>query len=732
MRPIESPLVRNACVLLLATAAAIAGVACGETDRLAEVRALQEAGDLYGSLEPLRELIEDRPDDPEVQFRYGAALATLGHVTQAEFALEKAMEDPKWKVAAGSRLAYGALQTMNYDRAVDVANRVLESEPDNVPMLLVRAEARARARKELELALADAERALELEPDRLDAQKPRILALLAMDRIDDVEVAIEDLGKQLSESETSEELAAWHCATRAVFTEEKATFEKDPKAAKRAEELWKDCLTRFPSHPDVVNNAVEFYDRGDREHSIDVLRAALAKEPTADSYRSPLAARLRDAGKPEEGEAVLREEAEAEEPHRAVMGGFELAEHFQALGDYAKGLEAADRAMKTARELGGMGPELAFEYADALLLAGELDRAEQLAREMTVPAHRALVLARVAQDRGDYQRANQHFEEAFRVWPDNGNARFLAAVAAEASGDFDRAIEQYRYAIRITPGDIEARTRLAQLYAAERDLQFALEMLAGPDVPRDSEADLLVLELRVRLKEPRAVDAAIARLRDAKAAPIARALVQIAQQAGGDHARSALAAVRKSAAAHPREADWQEVLGRALEATGAPREEVRAAYARALERDAQNAGALLGLARLASDPNEALALFDRAAASDRTDAEAEIGAARALAAAGRASDAEARLVAALPKHPLAREIPNQIVELRVGRGDFSDETLALARRAVRLGGGADAWERLSRIHAGRGDTAKAAETSAQARTLREGRKKPVSAEKRQE
>jgi len=160
---------------------------------------------------------------------------------------------------------------------------------------------------------------------------------------------------------------------------------------------------------------------------------------------------------------------------------------------------------------------------------------------------------------------------------------------------------------------------------------------------------------------------------------------------------------------------------------------VRAAYARAVELDAKNAGALLGLGRiaLAHDASEALALFDRAGAASTDDtevAEAALGAARALVKASRGPDAEARLGAALPEHPLVGALAGELADLRIARSEFSDETLALARRAVRFGGGASAWERLARVHEGRGDAAKAAEARTSAHEKMPERKTAASAE----
>ena len=755
-------------MIALALTGLLACSACHRRDRLAEARTLQETGDLYGSLEPLRELIAENPNDPEVHYLYGGALSALGHVSQGEFSLEKAMEDPKWRVRAGVQLALGALKTADYPRAIEMAGRVLESEPDHIAALLIRSEARARNHKDLELALADADRALTLDPDRIDALKPRILALLALDRIKEAEASIADLGVRLDAADASHQLAGWHCAIEAVFTEEKAIYEEDKGAAEHAQELWKGCVERFPSDPDVVEHAVEYYDeQGEGDRSIEVLRAALAKDPVADVYRPKLAERLRAAGEPADAEAVLREAADAPEPVRAVIAGLELAEHFQALGDYAKSLEAADRAMQRSGELAGpVPPQVLFEYADALLLADELDRAEAVAKEMTVDAHRELVLARVEQERGHYRRAARHYDEAFRLWPDNGDARFTAAVAAEANGDFARAIEQYRYAIRIQASDSEARARLARLHLAEGKPGLALEMLDGPAPVPDSDADLLGLRLRVQqgeitgkglkamldkrgAKKPEQLARALASvaqglaarrdsagalrllreqkrvsLRDPDSAPALRVFVAIARDSGS--ASAAVPLAREAVAAHPEAATSHELLGRALEASGAPADAVRAEYARALELDAKNTGALLGLGRLAlaSDPNQALELFDRAAAATTDDAEggeAALGGARALVAAGRAQDAEARLAAALPKHPLVGALAGELADLRAKRGESSDETLALARRATRFGGGPEAWERLARVHEQRGDKDKAAEARSNAREKPEGK-----------
>ena len=56
-------------------------------------------------------------------------------------------------------------------------------------------------------------------------------------------------------------------------------------------------------------------------------------------------------------------------------------------------------------------------------------RVEHAAGAEHVPAHRALIEARIALARGDLDKAIERFEEGIRLWPDNPDARYLAAHA---------------------------------------------------------------------------------------------------------------------------------------------------------------------------------------------------------------------------------------------------------------------------------------------------------------
>jgi tetratricopeptide (TPR) repeat protein len=744
---------RPAAAALLALALA----ACTPSDPVAAVRAQQRAGDFAGSLPPLRELLEERPDDAEVHFLYGRALAATGQPSLAEWPLRKAMEDPDWLVGAGLQLAMGAYRTNNYPEAVDVAGRVLEADPDNVSALQIRANAFAHGRLEPEKALEDVDRILELDPDSVEALEPRIVALLELDRIEEATEAIEDLGARIEETELGPDVEAWHCATTALFADESGESEL-------AAERWADCLERYPSHPRVVGNSVEFYEaQGEVERSVEVLRRAFAEAPTSRGYRSALVERLRVLEKQEEAEELLRKDTESEDPYAATLAWIDLAAHHQAVGNPEATAEASCRAAELAREL--EHPHLAqllLACADALLLTGELDRALAVADDMTARAHGELVRARVAQERGQHAEALAHFEEASRLWPDNAFARYYAARAAEAVGDFDRAVEAYRYAIRIDPETTDARVRVARLHAAEGKPADALILLRTnvQRAPLDLDGELLSLRLWARVGENARVRRALAAIGDAapdllgrsaanaaegvraRSGPAAavrmlrstdgidfanpahadalRALVRFSSEAG--RAQDAEPELRAALRAQPDIAVVHEIRGLWLVRSGASEAEVRSAYERALELDPDNARAMagLGLALLGADPERALMLLERASEADPGDAEAGRAAAAALRALGRPREAEVRLEGVLLDNPYDAATATALVEFRLERDAATEEpTLEFAQRAVRFGGGADALDLLSRVYRERDDEERATRAAARARALRE-------------
>jgi tetratricopeptide (TPR) repeat protein len=735
--------------------------ACEPADPLVELRQRQAAGDFAGTLEPLRALVDARPDSAEVYYLYGRALAATGQPSLAEWSLRRAMEDSEWLVPSGLQLASGALETGNFNSAIEVATRVLDAAPDNVQILLMRANAYAHSRLHPEEALADVDRILALDPDATDALEPRIMALIELDRIDEAEKALEELGARIEKTQLGPETRGWHCATKALFV-----AEGDDKELARKQ--WDDCVARFPDHPNVIENAVQFHDeQGELERSIELLLAALERSPDARGYRMGAAERLRLVGRREEALALLEKGTAAEIPQLAAVAWTDLAAFHAADGNTAAEAEAARRALELARSLGRPHPELLLVYADAVLRAGDLEEALEVVDEIELPAYREAVLGRVAQARGRPAEAIRHYEEVFRLWPDNAFARYYAALAYEALGDFERAVDAYRYSIRIGPGLTDSRVRVGRLLAAEGRPREAVVLLneRRREQPPSLEGELLSLRLAARSGDAAEVQASLGRFRKGmpdllglaaahaaqglrgRAGPAAalralrgvegvdlldpnhadalRAVVVHSKAAG--QLDAARADVRAALAEHPEASAFHEIEGLLLELEGrATPGEIRAAYDRALAIDPENAHALERRAHLAlsTDPDGALADFDRAARSKASDATLRAasmrGAAEALVALGRKQEAEARLRALLVDYPYDAQAAARLAEIGLERGP-SDQTLELARRAVRFGGGADAFAVLARVHQQRGETEQALEAENRARELREGR-----------
>ncbi len=179
---------RSAAALLLF-------VACASSveDRLAQVRALQDAGQFSESIEPLRELLAKNPDQAEANYLLGVALVQTGQLSLAVWPLEKASADPSQAMTAGLLLASTFLGVQAHEDAVRVATKVLDQDPDRVAALKVRAQALLGANQR-EKALEDTTRLRELAPDDYPALLMHATILSELDgRMDEAEKAHEEL-----------------------------------------------------------------------------------------------------------------------------------------------------------------------------------------------------------------------------------------------------------------------------------------------------------------------------------------------------------------------------------------------------------------------------------------------------------------------------------------------------------------------------------------------------------
>ncbi len=743
--------------IVFALQLSIAG--CGPSDPLDAIKQAQAEGRMEQTIEPLRELIDERPGDAEVLFIYGRTLSATGRAGLGEWSLREAMRDPDWMMSAGMQLALDSARAANYVSAISVATEMLEADPDSIPVLTIRASSYAHSRMHHEEALADANRVLELDPDNLEIMEPKILALIGLERIDEVGATMEEMGRKVDSNELGRGVTAWHCATTAIFAEESGDIPL-------AESRWVNCLEGNPSDPEMVLKAVRFYDgQGRFDRSEEIFRVALEAKPDNRTVRVNLASRLRESERAEEAETMLRAATESEKISLAAAAWMDLAKHFQAVERYPDAAVAVGEAFALAESTGPPDASMLLEYADALSIAGRYDEALALADRMTHGPHEEMIRARVAQEQGHFKVALEHFGRAFQLWPDNPFARYYGALAAESVGNFDLALEQYKYSVRIAPGATDARTRAAKIHRAELRPGLAIQILRikAHENALEPEGEILSYELWAVTNRSREIEASLAKIRSAAPTYIGEALASVAKgirsKAGSAAAVASLnragridpedlnyaEAIRalveyghesgalddlpeliaKAQAAHPDAATLREIAARDLELGGGSDDDVRAAFNDVLEIDPDNARALSGLGRLATkagDHEEALASYSRAASMSESETAASVDAARALLALGRASEAVERLVAVVEFAPIHAVASGLLADQRLADGNSDEKTLDYAMRAVRFGRTADDLDRLAKVFTARGDSEQAGATTERANNLREAQK----------
>jgi tetratricopeptide (TPR) repeat protein len=722
----------------LVLGATLVALACGgdPENRLAEIRSQQQADQFAATLEPLRELLQASPDDPELNHLYGAALLATQQPDLAIWSLRKAAGDPERAVEDGLLLTIALLQGGSADDAVEQVLRVLELAPDRIEVRNLLLKARLQA-KQHEEALEDAAYLLALDPGDPEALMARAVALLSLNRPDEAGPAIAEFGAAVKDLPGDANWQPRLCAATATFAKEKG----DPGAA---EALWNECLEQSPAEALLVFGAIEFFaERPGEDRSLGILRRAHEADPTHLPFVEALAGRLGAIGQTEEAEKLLR--AATRNEGNEIQGWLALARYHEQRDEAPQARDAMAQAL---RLVGGEAPAtVVAAYVDLLIRAGDYDEAEALVAHFESPVMRHLLSGRLLLERGQPAQALEALEEGMRLWPDNSVARWLAGTAAEQLGDYDRAVEEYGEAVRNDHGNREAVRSLLRLLEAQGLDAQALRILGRyeSENPRDPEMlvetirfahragarnllDSAIQKLRAIPGQRGVVAAELAAVRAADAGPAAG--IEAIRSAGLDLSRpvnarlldllvgylvadgrpqEALELTRAALAEHPEEAAFRELRGRALRGAGDPGA-ARGALQRALELEPERATALAELAALTAEQGDreaALALYDRAALADPEQAAYPWAAIQLLATGDDAAELERRLEALLARHGTHAAAANLLARRLLARDP--ERALELAHRSVRFGGGPDALETLGRAELQRGDAPSAVE-----------------------
>lgn len=722
----------------LLAAFALAVLACGGESREArvdEIRSQQGAGQHAATLEPLRELLEAEPDDPELNHLYGGALLATGQPELAIWSLRKAAEDPERAVEDGMLLALALLKGGTAEDAVEQVLHVLELAPDRIDAQQLLLQARLEAKQHEEI-LDDAARMLVQNPKDPQALLARAVALLALDRPDEAEPAMAELAeavKDLPEGNWDPRM----CVATATFAQEKG----DPDSAA---ERWKNCLEAHPGVDMVVFGAIKFFsERPGEDRSVAILRRAIEADPDHLRFVEALAPRLAAIGEEKEAEELFHAAARSE--RNKIQAWLALANYHEARDEVVKARDAL------AQGLSLMGEAPATQvapYADLLIRAGDYDEAEALIDRFESPVMQHLLRGRLLLARGKPAEALAELEEGTRLWPDNSVARWLTGQAAEQLGDYDRALQEYGEAVRADRDDRDAVVSLLRLLEAQGvdgEMLGVLgryqgdlpapdpEMLAWTirvahrlgaknvldhaihDLGRmPAQRPLLVAEVAAIRASDEGRAAAIAQIRASKldlrrpaSGPVLAQLVGYLLAEG--RSAEALAEVERGLASDPERALFHELRGRALRVAG-DAAGARQALERALEIEPERATALAELAAMEADAGDrkaALDLYDRAARADPQEPAPAWAAIQLVRSDGDDAELERRLEALLAQHGTHVGAATLLALRSIERDP--DRALALARRAVRFDGGAEAFEALGRVQLARGDAPQAVE-----------------------
>ncbi len=709
-------------ILALMTGACVLACAPKPEARLAEIRASHEEGRFAETLESISELFARYPDDPAVMRVYAVTMLELDNAGLAIWPLRRLVEQGVADIEDQLLLARALRLGGARREAFAALAEVLAAEPDRRQALAMQSEL-ALELDEFEILLANAERLIQLAPRRWPmAFLWRARGLAGLERYAEAYAALED-GSEVYGAPRGAAAALKPRLCRAgVEIAEKAGNPMDVEAR------WDGCLRGFPNDPELVARGVDFFDaRGERARATGVLERAVEAAPQYLPFRTHLADRLAAERRFEEALGVLMQATELERISEQA---------WIAVADFHRERDDFEAAM-TAMEHALVGREATHEfvlaqYAEDCIQAGQLEKAERMIANLRRPEYVALLRGRIHLARGENEQALDALHEGLRFYQGNAAARYLAGRAAERLGDVDLAIREYRDAIRAGPSDSDAVFALARFYEAEGNiggmhhvLQLRLRRDSGDAAAMAELARLRTLygedaaaaraaieELAALPGQGTAAAVATARLEDRFSGPSAAAAalesseldltrpihvdalrMYVRYLARADRAAEALSRTAAALEAHPDSAQLHEVHANALHAAGRPRDEIERALTHALEIDPRSTAALAGLARLASESggvDEAIALYDRAAAADPEETSPAWNAIELLLASGREEAIDRRVEELLSRDPIHTGALNLRVRRLLAEGGDLAVAASLARRAVRFGGGPEA------------------------------------------
>ena len=363
--------------------------------------------------------------------------------------------------------------------AIDFATAWLDENPDDMRFLDIRSQAYHMA-LDLERAAEDLEIVVDEDPDNARRVERLLNLLIELEDWDSARNRIAQLEKLLERPGVA-------ASSRSIFCATAAQFELQRGETEAAEEKIDACLKDAPADLNLVAAKEMLLDQTERSDEATAFLEGLTKQyPKRQLIQQSYAGRLGRLGRLDDAEAVLIAAAEGDNHANSWIS---LANLRLARKDLDGTVVAMDKAIESATEYAPDDPDLdwskmdaesRFGIGDVYVRAAKFDRAERIIASLDEdePAMALLLKARMKLEQGDPAAALADYNEAFKTFPSNAAARYLAGRAAVETADFDLAIDLYQDALRADPTATDAGIVLAQMLMAEGRINWALDALS--------------------------------------------------------------------------------------------------------------------------------------------------------------------------------------------------------------------------------------------------------------
>ena len=701
---------------------------------LDEVRHLQEQGRFAETLQPLERLMDESPDEYELNRLYGVALLSTGQPAPAIWPLQKAARSPEGSLEDALNLGRAHFEGGSPEEARGVANEMVERSPELLEARMLRIETNKKL-SDHEAALEDLDFILSHRPNDTQTQLQRAEMLLLLDRPEEAEEAVHSAKQVLADSMDDQGSLGRFCAFDATLTFERGGEDQ----IEQAMEIWQSCLEEYPANPPVVNEAVKFLDaQGEYSAATQALRNAADIPGSPVSFRVALAQRLAALGEHEEAEEYF---TDATKQSGGAMVWVPLIEYYGNRHDWPKALSAMETYLEI---LPKPGDREYVHYADLLIRAEDFETAEQAILQVEKPEFVSLLKGRMLLLQKKPKEALLHLEEGIRLWPDNPVARQLAGEAAERLGDYAAALDAYINSARIDPQNWEVIDWLATYFEAVGQTQPLMQLVQRySDLkPRDPRGPQLMIEIATWSKRPSTAIASLRKLAQLPGqaehaialqaslvalenperavnlinaskidlnAPSGRAALRtyVTNLSKLNRHEEAISTIRAAVRANDSASEVHEIHASALAAADMPSNKIRKSLNRALELEPERASVLSAHGDLSTsmgETQEAIEFYDRASAAAPDIPQPAWSAIRLLNDTdSRSEEIDRRLARLLEIHWYHAGATNLMARRMAVNGGDLEEAQRLARRAIKFSGGAEAMATLGLIHLNRGD-----------------------------